>query len=55
MKSLWLKIAGVAGIIGGSVALYVSGTSETTVGAIVAGVFVLAGVVVSIFKPGSDE
>lgn len=45
-----VKIAGVAAIIGGSIALYVAGTAETEVTAIIAGVFVLAGVITAIFK-----
>ena len=46
-----LKIIGVVGIVLGSVALFLAGIAETTVGAIVAGVFVLAGVIVEIFLP----
>ena len=45
-----LKIAGVAAIVGGSAALFVAGTAESEVAAIVAGVFVLAGVIAAIFK-----
>ena len=48
-KSLVLKIAGVVGIVGGGIALYLSGVSETEVGAIVAGVFVLAGAISILF------
>lgn len=49
-KSLILKIAGTVGIVGGAVALYLSGVSETEVGAIIAGVFVLAGAIAILFK-----
>jgi uncharacterized membrane protein HdeD (DUF308 family) len=49
-KNKILKIAGVVGIVGGSVALYLSGTSETAVTAVVGGVFVLVGVIAALFK-----
>ena len=45
-----LKIGGVVAIVVGSVALYLSGTGESAVVAIVGAVFVLAGVIVAIFK-----
>lgn len=50
MNKKVLKTAGVVAIIGGSVALYLAGTAETEITAIVAGVFVLAGVIAAIFK-----
>lgn len=48
-KSKVLKIGGVVGIVAGSIALYLSGVSETEVGGIVAGVFVLAGAIALLF------
>ena len=45
-----LKIGGVVAIVAGSVALYLSGTVEAAVVAIVGAVFVLAGVIAAIFK-----
>ncbi len=48
-KETVLKIVGVVGIVGGSVAMYLSGTGESVTTAIVAGVFVLAGVIAGIF------
>ena len=48
-KSNWLKVGGIIGIVDGSVALYLAGVGESTVSAIVAGVFVLAGVIAGIF------
>lgn len=49
-KNSIIKIIGTVAIVGGSAALYASGTGESTVAAIVAGVFVLAGVIASLFK-----
>lgn len=49
-KQKYLKIGGTVAIIGGSAALYLAGTGEGTVTAIVAGVFVLAGVIAGMFK-----
>jgi hypothetical protein len=48
-KQNWLKIGGVVGIVGGSIALYLSGVDETVVGGVVAAVFVLAGVIAGLF------
>jgi len=48
-KNVILKIAGVVGIIGGCICLYLAGTGESTVAAIVGAVFVLAGIIAGIF------
>jgi uncharacterized membrane protein HdeD (DUF308 family) len=53
MNKTVLKVIGVAAIVIGSVALYFAGTAETAIGAIVAGVFILAGVIAGIIK-GSE-
>lgn len=45
-----LKIGGVVAIVAGSVALYLSGADESAVVAIVGAVFVLVGVIATIFK-----
>ena len=45
-----LKVGGIVGIVAGSAALYLAGTGESVVAAIVAGVFVLAGIIASVFK-----
>lgn len=45
-----VKIGGIVAIVLGSGALYISGSSESEVSAIVAGVFVLAGVIAAMFK-----
>jgi hypothetical protein len=50
MKKKWLRIGGIAAVVAGSAALYVSGSSESEVGGIVAGVFVLAGIIAEIIK-----
>lgn len=49
MNKQVLKIGGIVAIIAGSAALYLSGIGESVVTAIVAGVFVLAGIIASIF------
>lgn len=49
-KNTWLKIGGVVGVVGGSIALYMSGVAESAVAGIVAGVFVLAGLIAALFK-----
>ncbi len=49
-KNKILKIGGTVAIVGGAVAMYLAGTGEGTITAIVAGVFVLAGVIASLFK-----
>jgi len=48
-KSMILKIAGVVGIVGGCVCLYLAGVGESAVAAIVGGVFVLAAVIAAVF------
>ena len=45
-----LKWAGVAAVGVGSVALYLSGTSESAVTTVVGAVFVLVGVIAAIIK-----
>lgn len=50
MKGNILKIAGVVAVAGGAVALYLSGVQESEVGGLVAGVFVLVGIIAALFK-----
>jgi len=50
MPKNWVQIGGIAAIVIGSVALYMAGTAESEVVGIVAGVFVLVGVIASIIK-----
>lgn len=45
-----LKIGGIAAIVLGSGALFLSGTGEAVVTAIVGAVFVLAGIISAVFK-----
>lgn len=45
-----LKIGGIVAVVLGSGALYLSGSAESEVSAIVAGVFVLAGIIAAMFK-----
>ena len=45
-----LKWGGITAVVLGSVALYLSGTGETAVVAVVGGVFVLVGIIASLFK-----
>ena len=45
-----LKWGGVIAVVIGSVALYLSGTGEAAVVAVVGAVFVLVGVIASLFK-----
>jgi hypothetical protein len=49
-KATWLKVGGIAGVVLGSAALYLSGTTASGVTAIVGGVFVLAGLIAALFK-----
>ena len=49
MNKTIVKIGGVVAIILGSGAMYLSGVGESTVLATVSGVFVLAGIIASIF------
>lgn len=55
MKKKWLRIGGIAAVVVGSASLYVSGTSESEVGGIVAGVFVLVGIIAEIIKDNISE
>jgi uncharacterized membrane protein HdeD (DUF308 family) len=50
MNNSLVKAIGVVGIVAGSVALYFAGTSASTIGSIVGGVFVLAGIIAALFK-----
>ena len=45
-----LKWGGIAAVVLGSVALYLSGTGEAAVVAVVGAVFVLVGIIASFFK-----
>ena len=49
-KNKILKIAGVVCIVGGAACLFIAGAGESMVAGIVAGVFVLAGIIAAIFK-----
>jgi hypothetical protein len=49
-KATWLKVGGIAGVVLGSAALYLSGTTASGVTALVGGVFVLAGLIATLFK-----
>jgi hypothetical protein len=49
-KNSIMKIGGVAAIVLGSTALYLSGTGADAVTAIVGAVFVLAGLIAALFK-----
>jgi uncharacterized membrane protein HdeD (DUF308 family) len=49
-KNSIMKIGGVAAIVLGSTALYLSGTGADAVTAIVGAVFVLAGMIAALFK-----
>jgi uncharacterized membrane protein HdeD (DUF308 family) len=49
-KEKILKIGGVVAIVAGTAVLFMSGTSESTVIELVAGVFVIAGVVAMVIK-----
>ena len=51
-KNTILKIAGIVGIVGGSVALFLSGTGVSVVTDVVAAVFVVAGIIAGIFGFG---
>lgn len=52
MKDKVVKIGGIVAIVGGSVALYLAGTGEATITALVAGVFVIAGIIAGMFGVG---
>ena len=45
-----LKWGGIAAVVLGSVALYLSGTGEAAVVAVVGAVFVLVGIIAALFK-----
>lgn len=45
-----LKIGGTVAVVLGATALYLSGTGESVVAAIVGAVFVLAGLIAGLFK-----
>ena len=45
-----LKWGGIAAVVLGSVALYLSGTGEAAVAAVVGAVFVLVGIIASLFN-----
>lgn len=49
-KNKILKIVGSIGVVGGSIALYFAGVSESSVTAVIGGVFILAGLLGVIFK-----
>lgn len=50
MNKTVLKWVGIAGVVGGAAALYLAGVNEATVTAVVGGVFILAGIILSVFK-----
>jgi hypothetical protein len=49
-KNKILKIAGITAIVLGAGALYVAGAGESAVTGIVAGVFILGGVIAALLK-----
>jgi hypothetical protein len=49
-KKRILTIVGIVAIIGGSVALYFAGSTEGMITALVGGVFILIGLIISFFK-----
>ena len=49
-KNKILKWVGIVGTVVGATCLFLSGTGEAAVTAIVGGVFVLAGLIISILK-----
>ncbi len=49
-KQKAMKIGGIVAVAGGSVALYLAGSSEAMITGLVGGVFVLIGLVVAFFK-----
>jgi uncharacterized membrane protein HdeD (DUF308 family) len=51
-KKTWLTIGGVIGIVGGCVALYLAGHSESAVAGLVAAAFVLIGAIGLFFAVG---
>ena len=55
MNKTILKISGIVAIALGSVALFITGVGESAVIAIVSAVFVLAGLILAIFKPKGSK
>ena len=49
-KNKVMKIAGITAVAGGSIVLYLAGSSEAMITSLVGGVFVLIGLVVAFFK-----
>lgn len=49
-KNKIVKIGGVVAIVGGAVAMYLSGAPESAVSGIVGAVFILAGLIAAVFK-----
>jgi hypothetical protein len=49
-KNKILKIAGIAAVSGGSVALYFAGSTEVMITGLVGGVFIVIGLIASFFK-----
>ena len=49
-KTKILKVAGIVGVVAGAACLYLAGTGEQAVMAIVGAVFVLAGIILAILK-----
>lgn len=49
-KDFVLKIAGIVAIIGGTIALFMSGANEAMITSLVGGVIVLIGLVLAFFK-----
>ena len=45
-----LKYSGMAAVALGSTAMYLAGSAESSVAAVVAGIFIIAGIVISIIK-----
>ena len=48
-KKTVLTIAGIVAVIGGSICLYLAGTTEATITALVGGIFVIAGIIAGMF------
>jgi uncharacterized membrane protein HdeD (DUF308 family) len=51
-KNTWLTVGGIVGIVGGCVALYLSGHNESAVAGLVAGAFALIGMIALFFGVG---
>lgn len=50
MKMNWTRVVGLAGVIGGSSAMYASGATADATTGIVGAVFVLGGIVSALLK-----